>query len=348
MIYNEIRNTGVKIPPIIFGTSALGNLYETLTNETKLEIVSESVKYVGQNVVFDSAGKYGAGLSLEMLGTCLGKLGVKPDDVVISNKLGWKRIPLTTPEPTFEKGVWMNLENDAVQSISYEGIIACWEQGNQLLGPLYAPKLASVHDPDEYLANAKSPAERKKLFQDIRDAYKALSELKAQGKVKAIGVGAKNWKIIREISEHVDLDWAMFANSLTLMTHPDDLLRFMESLHKNGVSIVNSAVFNAGFLIGGDYFDYVKISPDTEENKARFKWREDFFGICRQSGIKPAIACVAFGMTGPGVVSISLNTSNPSHVKSNVESVTSQVPEEFWKAMKDKGLIKKDYPYLGV
>lgn len=348
MIFNEIGKTGVKVPPVIFGTSALGNLYTALPDETKLEIVSESVKHVGPQVVFDSAGKYGAGLSLEMLGKCLSKLGVEPENVTISNKLGWKRVPLTAAEPTFEKGVWMDLKNDAVQRISFNGIMECWEQGNQLLGGKYIPKLASVHDPDEYLATARSTNEWKKLFQDILDAYEALSELKKEGKVKAIGVGAKSWTVIREIAGAVDLDWVMFANSLTLMTHPKELLTFMEKLNWQGVGVINSAVFNAGFLIGGDFFDYVKIAPDTAENKARFAWREAFFNLCDEYSVKPANACVAFGLTGPGVISISLNTSKPSHVKGNVESVSTKIPVEFWKAMKEKKLIDRDYPYLGI
>jgi len=139
MELNEIGKTGVKIPPIIFGTSALGNLYTALNDETKLDIVKQALEYVPSPVVFDSAGKYGAGLALEKLGECLEKLNVASEDVIISNKLGWKRTPLLTAEPTFEQGVWMDLKNDAAQDISYEGILNCYEQGNQLLGGKYFP-----------------------------------------------------------------------------------------------------------------------------------------------------------------------------------------------------------------
>lgn len=340
MKLTEIGKTGIKVPPIIFGTSALGNLYTALPFETKLEIVEQSIKHVPSPVVFDSAGKYGAGLALEMLGKCLEKLNIAPEDVVISNKLGWKRMPLLTPEPTFEQGVWMDLENDAAQDISYDGIMQCYEQGNQLLGGKYSPQLVSVHDPDEYLDAATSAKERDKRFSEIVDAYRALTDLKKSGKVKAIGVGAKNWKIIEEISKVVELDWVMFANSMTIMHHPQNLLDFMQSLHNKNISIVNSAVFHAGFLIGGKYFDYRLIEPDTEENKAIFRWREIFFDLCKKHNIAPAVACVSFAMSAPGVVSIALNTSNPKHVKGNVESVTTQVPEEFWFDMKEMGLIE--------
>lgn len=346
MELNEIGKTGVKIPPIIFGTSALGNLYTALTDETKLEIVKQAIEYVPAPVVFDSAGKYGAGLALEKLGECLEKLNIAPEDVIISNKLGWKRTPLLTAEPTFEQGVWMDLKNDAAQDISYAGILNCYEQGNQLLGGKYFPQLASVHDPDEYLNAATSSKDRELRFGHIVEAYKALADLKKAGKVKAVGVGAKNWKIIEEIAGEVTLDWVMFANSMTIMHHPQDLLDFMQSLHNKQISIVNSAVFHAGFLIGGQFFDYRLIKPDSDENKRIFKWREDFFALCSKHAISPAVACVSFATTAPGVVSIALNTSKPSHIKGNVESVTTKVPAAFWHDMKVSGLISNEYPYL--
>jgi D-threo-aldose 1-dehydrogenase len=99
-------------------------------------------------------------------------------------------------------------------------------------------------------------------------------------------------------------------------------------------------------LIGGQFFDYRLLRPDTTENKAIFKWREDFFALCARHSISPAVACVSFATTAPGVVSIALNTSKPSHIKSNVASVTTKVPAEFWADMKTNGLIADDYPFL--
>ena len=264
---------------------------------------------------------------------------IDPQRVVISNKLGWKRIALTTPEPTFEAGVWKDLKNDAIQDISYEGILCCYEQGNMLLGGKYVPQLVSVHDPDEYLDAADSPADRKMRMTNIVEAYRALSDLKAQGKVKAIGVGAKNWKIIRELHSLVELDWVMFANSMTILHHPQELIDFMVQLKHENISIINSAVFHAGFLIGGDYYDYRLLQPDSDENRRLFDWRNRFFELCRQFNLKPAVACVQFGLAAPGVYSIALNTSKPSNILANVESVTTTVPADFWMAMKHEGLI---------
>jgi len=55
---------------------------------------------------------------------------------------------------------------------------------------------------------------------------------------------------------------------------------------------------------------------------------------------------VQFAMTPPGVVSISLNTSNPNRVRTNVESVNCKIPGDFWMEMLEKNLIDDEYPFL--
>ncbi len=344
MEYHEIGNTGVKVPSIIFGTSCLGNLYKSIPYGEKLESVKEFFAYFKPPVVLDSAGKYGAGLSLETIGKCLRELGIPPESAVISNKLAWYRIPLTGAKPTFEPGAWADLEHDAEQKISYDGIIKCWEQGNELLGKPYRPCLLSVHDPDEYLNAAKGTDDRRKRFDDVLGAYKALHELKTKGLVKSVGVGAKDWRVIRELSDSAELDWVMFACSLTVMQHPKELLDFMESLRSRNIFIVNSAVFHSGFLTGGEFFDYRKTDPATD--KTLYEWRNSFNETCAKFAVSPAAACIRFSFTVPGVVSVALNTSNPKRVKKNVDFATARIPTEFWNEMKEKKLISREYPYL--
>lgn len=334
----------ITLPKVIFGTSALGNLYTALPFETKRQIIEKIVKYSAAPVVFDSAGKYGAGLALESLRHCLEDLNVDPDNVMISNKLAWYRTELKTAEPTFEPGVWRDLKHDAVQKIGYQGMIDCFLQGNELLGE-YKPKLVSVHDPDEYLALAQTPEEEGKLFKDVLDAYRALLDLKQDHDI-LIGVGAKSWKSIKRVTSYIDLDWVMIANSMTIKSHPKDLLAFMEDLKARGVKIINSAVFHAGFLTGGAYYDYKLIKPDNDEHKAIFKWRDDFYGICKEFDIKPAAACVQFALSAPGVSSIALNTTNPNRVGENIKMASEELPAEFWAALKCKGLIADYYHYI--
>lgn len=343
MSLRPLGNTGLQVPAITFGTSALGNLYTELDPEIKFKIIEESLINSRPVTVFDSAGKYGAGLALEALGEGLRQLDGSSSEVIISNKLGWLRKPLVGEEPLFEPGVWKGLKHDAFQLISYEGILRCFEEGNELLQGI-VPQLVSVHDPDEYLAQAKTPAEREEKFGDILDAYRALADIKAQGKVKGVGVGAKDWKVIPAIYERVKLDWVMFANSATLISHPDDLLEFMQKLKDDGVGIFNSAVFQSGFLVGGDYYDYQLIRPDTALNQERYKWREAFFTLCQEWEVTPAHACVQFALHFPGVCSVALSTTDPAKVKRNVELTQTALPQEFWNELKNRQLIQENSP----
>jgi D-threo-aldose 1-dehydrogenase len=339
-----LGRTGLVVPPIVFGTSCLGNLYQAVADETKLAIVAEILRHCPAPVLLDSAGKYGAGLALEVIGDSLRKLGVAESQVVISNKLGWYRVPLSGPEPTFERGVWAGINHDAESRISYEGILQCYEQGNALLGPGCAAQAVSVHDPDEFLAAAKSPEERRRRFGDVLGAYRALFELTARGLVRAVGIGSKDWRVIREIAERVDLDWVMFACSLTVYSHPPELLDFIAQLHARGVGMINSAVFHAGFLTGGVWFDYRQ--PDPVADADLFRWRETFLAVCRRFEVKPADACVQFGLAVPGVVAVALNTGKPERIQDNVASARNPIAPGFWRALKDEGLVSAAFTYV--
>ncbi len=324
-------------PRIVFGSTPLGNIYRVVPDETKHDLIAAWLREAKRPVFIDTAGKYGAGLALECLGRHLNALGVAPRDVVISNKLGWKRTPLVTPEPTFEPGAWFGLEYDAVQKIGYDGILECYEEGNSLLGP-YETSFVSVHDPDEYLAAAESKVDDEKRFQDILEAYRALQELKSDGKVEAVGVGAKNWRAIQRLHEAgVVLDWVMFANSWTIMRHPMELCRLMKTLADQGVAILNSAIFHGGFLTGGEFFDYRQVTRSSDSEL--FEWRDRFTALCDRFAISPAEAAAAYARTGPGVVALALSTSQPARVADMVHLAEAENSPEFLAAMRQEGLL---------
>jgi len=343
----SLGKNGPVVPPIVFGTSALGNLYAAHPVERKLAVLREIFREARGLVVLDSAGKYGAGLALETIGEGLRALGVPPGRVILSNKLGWLRVPLRGPEPTFEPGVWFGLEHDAEQAVGYEGILRCWEQGCALLGPPFRPALVSVHDPDELLARARTPAERERAWHELIEAYRALHELKARGEVGFVGVGAKDWTVIRALADAVPLDWVMLACSFTVYRHAREVVDFVDRLQRDGIGVVNSAVFHAGFLTGGEFFDYRRVDPARDDDRTLFDWRDRFHGICRAHDVSPAAACVSFGLSHPGVACVALNTSRPEQVRANADLGEARPPARFWSALKDAGLVRRDYPHVG-
>ncbi len=343
--HHPFGRTGLMMPKVVFGATVLGNLFVALRDEQKHELIAEWFRQVPKPVAIDSAGKYGAGLSLEVIHRELAALGVDPDDVVISNKLAWRRIPLTTPEPTFEPGVWIDLDRDAVQDISYDGIIRCHENGCEILGP-YKPKLVSIHDPDEYLDAAVDQDDRARRLDDILGAYRALTELRDAGEFRGIGVGAKDWRTVRELDQYCDFDWVMMANSLTIMNHPPELIAVVDSLADQGVAIINSAVTHGGFLTGGKFLDYRPIDPSDRADAERLAWREKYAAVCGRHDRSPYEVAVAFGASHPGFASIALSTSSPGRVASMVNAAGAKMPAELWDDLRSAGLIAPDYQYV--
>ncbi len=340
-----LGQTGLSIPPLVFGATSLGNLFKVVDDQEKSLMVQAWVQSGVAVPLIDSAGKYGAGLSLEVIGRELQRLDISPNDVLISNKLGWRRVPLVANEPTFEPGAWFGIEHDAVQDISYDGILRCYEDGNQLLGN-YRPQLVSVHDPDEYLAAAADPSDRRRRLEDIQGAYRALWELRRSGEVAAVGVGAKDWRVIQELSEVCDLEWVMLANSLTIMHHPPELLNFIHQLANRQVGIINSALFHGGFLLGGNFFDYRRVEASDANDQQRLRWRTEFENVCRRHQISPFQAGVAFGSQIPGVTAVALSSSRADRIASHVEAVQGQVPDALWSELHQEGLIELDMHQL--
>jgi D-threo-aldose 1-dehydrogenase len=273
-------------------------------------------------------------------------MGISRENITISNKLGWFRVPLKTTEPTFEPGAWVNLEHDAVQKISYKGILECWEQGCELLGGDYIPQLVSVHDPDEYLFAATSEKDREKRLQDIREAYSALFELKEKGEVAAVGIGSKDWLTIQKLYDEIKFDWVMLANKFTLYHHPKPIVDFIKRLSNDGIGIINSAIFNAGFLTGGAYFDYRIINENSKADRALFEWRNKFFDVCEKYAVKPANACLEFAVSAPEINAVALNTSKIASMKLNWEWLETDLPKAFWDELKTWNIIDSEYPYL--
>ena len=331
-------NTKLRLPAIVFGSTSLGNLFRSVEPDEKSRIVEAWFEQVSPPLVVDSAGKYGAGLSLEVIGRELQRLGVADEQVIISNKLGWRRIPLTTPEPTFEPGAWFGLEHDAVQDISHDGILRCWEEGNALLAP-YPASLVSVHDPDEYLAAADGEQDFQRRTDDIVGAYRALEKLRDAGLVAAFGIGAKDWTSIRYLAEYCRFDWVMFANSYTIYSHPRELSDFLHRLAKAGVGVINSALFHGGFLVGGEFFDYRRIDPLRPADAEKLAWRTLFWEICERYGTTPMDAAIAFGRCHPAVHAVAISSSRADRVATHVQSLNHVLPDEFWQALREHRLI---------
>ena len=161
-----------------------------------------------------------------------------------------------------------------------------------------------------------------------------------------MGIGAKDWHIIRELYNEIPFDWVMLANSLTIYRHPQELLELISRLHQDGVGIINSAIFNAGFLTGGAYFDYRLIDPALEEDQGRMDWRAGFFKTCKEFDVEPGDACLCYSLAPSEVQAVALNPSKPERILRNKQILNKKLPSEFWLKLKSDGIINNIFPSL--
>ncbi len=95
--------------------------------------------------------------------------------------------------------------------------------------------IALIHDPDDHGEQA------------LREAYPALEQLRAEGCVRAIGVGMNQAEMLTRFVTDTDIDVVLIAGRYTLLDQSaaDTLL---PAALDRGVAVVAGGVFNSGVL----------------------------------------------------------------------------------------------------
>ena len=165
----------------------------------------------------------------------------------------------------------------------------------------------------------------------IKDAYRALFKLKARGEAESVGIGSKDWRVIEMLwRDGVKFDWVMFACQPTLLVHPPELISFVNELKTAGVTLIDSAVFNGGFLIGSDMLDYRKADP--KKDAAAFAFRSCYLELCSRYGLDPAAPAVEYAYR-LGFDAVALNTASPHRILKNAAYANAKAPEAFWREL---------------
>lgn len=200
--------------------------------------------------------------------------------------------------------------------------LECWEKSCRLLGD-YRPKLVSVLNADD-------------------DALRAVGELKVAGMLRGVGVAVNDVRALDRCLPNAD--WVLLGGGFTVLRHPPESVAFLSDLAKRHIPVVMSDAFDGGFLVGGNRFAGRVLSAVEPSDRSLLAWRTSFAALCHGHGVSPAHACVQFALSGPGVVAVQLESSDPDQVAENVEAVAQRVPDAFWAAMKEERLLEIDSP----
>jgi D-threo-aldose 1-dehydrogenase len=281
------------------GTAPLGGLYEAIDDEAAHAVVERAwelgIRY------FDTAPYYGSGSAERRLGAVLAE---RPREAfVVSTKVG----RLLRPG---ESG-WPGAPPlRAYFDFSYDATLRSLEESLQRLG-LDRVDVALVHDPDDHYDEA------------IAGAYRALARLRAEGVVRAIGVGMNQTTLLCRFAREADPDCVLVAGRYTLLDRSADegLLRLCD---ERGIAVVAGGVFNSGVLAGGSTYDYESASPAVLERVAELR------EICARRDVPLAAVALQFPLRHPAVASVLVGCRTPTEVEEDVRLFELDLTEELW------------------
>jgi D-threo-aldose 1-dehydrogenase len=308
------------------GCAQLGNLYEAISDDEATATVDAAwaagVRY------FDTAPHYGLGLSERRLGSALRD---RPrDEYVVSTKVG--RLLVPNPSPTGRDANLFDVPatHRRVWDFSAEGVRRSLSDSLERLG-LSRVDLVLIHDPEDHAAQA------------LDEAYPALDALRAEGVVRAIGVGSMQLDVLTRFAAETDIDVVMSAGRYTLLEQPalDELLPLCA--HR-GRTVLNAAVFNSGLLAvehphGGLPYEY-QNAPSTLVERATA-----IAAICEQHNTTLPAAALHFAGAHPAIAAVVAGAQGPAQSRRNAElALGPPPPESLWPALRESGLLRPDAP----
>lgn len=329
------RSLGARGPVVSalgFGGAPLGDLYARLDDAVAVATV-EAALDAGVTLV-DTSPLYGRGLSEHRIGTVLRR---RPRDaVVISTKVG--RVFGPAPEGvTRTEGYVGGLPFEGRFDYSYDGAMRSLEQSMLRLG-VASIDIALVHDVDPW---THGDAARTRQDEALAGAMRALGDLRAQGIVRAIGIGVNDADVCERFAREADLDCVLLAGRYSLLEQPA-LDRFLPLARARGIGVMLGGVFNSGILatgaVPGARYNYREAPVDVRTRVAAIE------RVCAAHGVALPHAAVAFVLGHAAVSSVVLGAVSPGEVLRNAAMFELPVPAALWRDLKAERLLRADAP----
>lgn len=332
----SLGTTAIQVTELGFGGASLGNLYQAVSDATAEKTLAAAIQ-AGFGF-FDTAPYYGLGLSERRVGDAL--RGLDKDDYVISTKVGRllnADADVNTHIPRYGFHTPMPFEPEF--DYSYEGIMRSYESSMQRMG-LAKIDILLVHDIGEL-----THGDRDTHFFDqlIAGGYKALEELRRNGDITAFGLGVNEYQVCERAMDTGQYDCFLLAGRYTLLEQ-QPLVSFLPKCQKHGASIILGGPYNSGILATGvrtaatPHYNYEPADQAIIDRVASIE------KICDNHSVSLAAAALQFPLAHPSVVSIVPGLGSQKRISETVRIFHEEIPTEFWRELKNGGLISQDAP----
>lgn len=307
------------------GGVAIGTGFEALTDGDSYEVLQKAwdlgIRY------FDTSPWYGLTKSERRFGNFLH--AQNREELVFSTKVG--RLFVEVPENEVPPTMWKApLNYDFEHNYTADAIKRSIEE-SLVRTQLDYIDIVYIHDLSEDQVGDRYPYF---LKQAREGAFKVLSELRDQGVIKAWGMGVNKIEPILDCIESADPDICLSATQYSILEHEDAVDRLLPAVKKEGVKLVSGAGFNSGFINGRPRYNYSDVIPKGMTEK-----RDKITAIAEKYNISMVDAAVHFVLAADEFAAIIPGASKPEQVQGNVNALNAEIPIDFWKELKQEGLI---------
>lgn len=297
----EIRDTGVCIPDICFGSSALGNMPDTYNYEVDERRALDTIKTIfnSESPFIDVSRNYGMGRSEERIGKAIKELGGLPADALISTKLDRNMETLL-----FDAGEARRSLEESLTAMGVESV-----------------DILHLHDPEH--ASELGPVVRS------GGAIDELFKMRDQGLCKAVGLAAGDVDVMMPILKDRDFDVLITHNRFTLVnTNAEQMIALADD---RNITVMNAAPYCGGVLAkGSDVFKRYVYQEATEETLAPVKAVED---ICAKHGVEPGAAALQFSLKDRRIASTICGVSLPARIEETFNWASQDMPDALWQEL---------------
>ena len=317
----DIGHTGIKVTQLGLGTGPIGNLFEVVSEENSKQLIQYAID-CGINYI-DTAPFYGYGLAEKRVGKYSNH---QNNNIVISTKVG-RLIRKGKPKeseiynkskPFFSS----NMDYYSVFDFSYDGILKSYDESLKRLCSDHVDIL-HIHDPHDFFDQAST------------SAYKALSYLKTNGKIKVLSAGMNQFQMLSKFIDYCDFDTFLLAGKYTLLDH-SAIKEFIPKCERNSISLIIGGVYSSGII--ADY----KINPRYNYHDAPkqiINKTNNIQNICNKYNISIKSLAIQFPIFHKSVVSVLTGVISLSEMKDNIHQFKQEIPIELWNDLINKQII---------
>lgn len=295
---NKIKDTGLEVTELSFGTSSLGSMPDTYGYEVSEDRAQKTLNRFFQGPVnmLDTSRNYAMGESEKRIGKAIKENGGWPNGFLLSTKLDRNMDTLVLDKNRVRESLEESLKTLNVDSVD----------------------ILFLHDP-EYA----------KDITDITKKDGAMDELfkiKNEGLAKAAGVAMGKVDIMFPLLKDWDFDVIINHNRYTLLNREAN--EMYDYASSKNIAIFNAAPYAGGVLAKGpDNFKKITYQDATEEKLAPAR---EFEKVCKKHNVELGAAALQFSLRDNRITSTICGVTSVESIEKNLVWANAEISGEFW------------------